>query len=65
MMRDGRGVAGKLTEASSQVCGHGPAAADALRQHGEQLATEFQQGRRPGAPASVLGSYLVSSATSY
>ena len=54
MMKVGRGVAGKLTEAGNDVCEHGPAAAHALRQHGEHPALEFHQGRRPGAPVTDL-----------
>ena len=54
MMQDAPGVGGKLTEAGSKVYEHAPAAARALRQHGEHLALELHQGRRPGAPVSVL-----------
>ena len=55
-MNDGRGVAGKHTEAGNTMYEHGPAAAGALRQLGEQPAIELHQGRRPGALATVLGS---------
>ena len=52
MMKVGRGVAGELTEACYVVYEHGSAAADAPRQHGEHLALESHQGRRPGAPVT-------------
>ena len=53
-MKVARGVAGKLTEAGNDMCEHDPAAAHALRQHGEHPAIEFHQGRRPGAPVTDL-----------
>ena len=54
MVHIARGVTGKLTEAGNDVYEPGLAAAGALRQLGEQPATELHQGRRPVAPASVL-----------
>ena len=36
MVHEGRGVAAKHTEDGDEVCGHGAAAADALRERGEQ-----------------------------
>ena len=53
MMQDARGVAGTLTEACHGVYEHGPAAADAPRQHGEHLDLELYQDRRPGAPRAI------------
>ena len=54
MVHIARGVTGKLTEAGNDMYEPGLAAAGALRQLGEQSATEFHEGRRPGAPVTDL-----------
>ena len=43
-MQVGRGVAYKLAGAVNTIHEHGPPAADALRQHGEQQAKDLHQG---------------------